>query len=743
MRELLLQTERSKRKGEEAPSGCNYLPYLNNAFVMIIIERSLTASTWDLTRPSEKSKLQTGGDRQSCLPGQAGAAGGEPDGPSGDGDGDGPGRAAPAPRPPPRGGTGRREPGRALPARPGPGSRGADPPPGSAGGAYGLMPRRGGGSSNKPTGTAAELYRVAQGGPVQGGAGDLGNPCVVVKSSYGLEQRPLKPLREGESGAASHRQRGGSGPEAARAQSRAEPPGRGAPGPATAPTGREGWGAEPPCLPAPPELPLALRRPFAAARPTEGSRGSPAAARDTRGHRSPQRAQPSRGTARPASLCPEFCAGELAAVEATLAIVVTATLAIVVTVILDATGMDQPWSVSVSVPHCVFPVLKHKIEVQGCKQDDPITSSGFVYESRNGMKVTKGPLADVAGSPGRGPCPPAPITSPQAAQVAPAATGARCGVTADPRTHPPRGCPVRGPLQPAGGRCGVTADMSFPRCPVLGRPRRSLPGAARGRVTAAAPLLPGMLPNAPGTRRPGWGPFPCQHGESRSARGKVSSHPRQGARGTGRTWDLGGRDPAEAVPTGGTAAACGNPPRAAASLKCHRLKLGEFRKESRVTYLKRKVDNIKQSLASSPRSGSGSANQLKSPPAPAGHAGWGRGRGEARRGRRIARSGAGWKARRGAERGAEQILREIGAFTARAERAAARTHAPRFPEWHVGCPADGFPPGGAGAAPQGWGPSGTPGAGLQSRPGVCPPDRNPVQPAEVRGGCGVRFPRSY
>lgn len=156
MRELLLQTERSKRKGEEAPSGCNYLPYLNNAFVMIIIERSLTASTWDLTRPSEKSKLQAGGgDRQSCLPGQAGAAGGEPDGPSGDGDGrvpsprappgerrhfprrgfppsprQGPGHAAPAPRPPPRGGTGRREPGRALPARPGPGSRGADPPPG-------------------------------------------------------------------------------------------------------------------------------------------------------------------------------------------------------------------------------------------------------------------------------------------------------------------------------------------------------------------------------------------------------------------------------------------------------------------------------------------------------------------------------------------------------------------------------------------------------------------------------------
>lgn len=61
MRELVLRKERSKRKGEEAPSGCNYLPHLNNAFVMIIIERSLTASTWDLTRPSEKQKLQTRG----------------------------------------------------------------------------------------------------------------------------------------------------------------------------------------------------------------------------------------------------------------------------------------------------------------------------------------------------------------------------------------------------------------------------------------------------------------------------------------------------------------------------------------------------------------------------------------------------------------------------------------------------------------------------------------------------------
>lgn len=134
-------------------------------------------------------------------------------------------------------------------------------------------------------------------------------------------------------------QTGGSGPEAARAQSRAEvrqprrqrpsglflrlalhrrpaprfalprpppqPPGRGAPGPATAPTGRGGvgWGAEPPCLPAPPwPGPAAALRRRPAGRPTEGSRGSPAAARDTRGHRSPQRAQPSRGTARPASL---------------------------------------------------------------------------------------------------------------------------------------------------------------------------------------------------------------------------------------------------------------------------------------------------------------------------------------------------------------------------------------------------------------------------------------------------------
>lgn len=77
MRQLLSQKERSKRKGEEAPSGCNYLPHLNNAFVMIIIERSLTASTWDLTRPSEKlhKKICKFGDWQSCLPGQPGAAG--------------------------------------------------------------------------------------------------------------------------------------------------------------------------------------------------------------------------------------------------------------------------------------------------------------------------------------------------------------------------------------------------------------------------------------------------------------------------------------------------------------------------------------------------------------------------------------------------------------------------------------------------------------------------------------------
>lgn len=200
MRELLLQTERSKRKGEEAPSGCNYLPYLNNAFVMIIIERSLTASTWDLTRPSEKSKLQAGGGtgKAACQARPALRAG-SPTAPAGTG-------TAGCRRPGPLRGSGDTFPdvafplphakGRATPRRPHARRRGEEPaggsraglcphgqgraaagpipPPGSAGGAYGLMPRRGDGSSNKPTGTAAELYRVAQGGPVQGGAGDLG-----------------------------------------------------------------------------------------------------------------------------------------------------------------------------------------------------------------------------------------------------------------------------------------------------------------------------------------------------------------------------------------------------------------------------------------------------------------------------------------------------------------------------------------------------------------------------------------
>lgn len=43
---------KEQKEGEKALSVCNYLPHLNNAFVVIIIEHSLTASTWDLTRTS-------------------------------------------------------------------------------------------------------------------------------------------------------------------------------------------------------------------------------------------------------------------------------------------------------------------------------------------------------------------------------------------------------------------------------------------------------------------------------------------------------------------------------------------------------------------------------------------------------------------------------------------------------------------------------------------------------------------
>lgn len=130
----------------------------------------------------------------------------------------------------------------------------------------------------------------------------------------------------------------------------------------------------------------------------------------------------------------------------------------------------------------------------------------------------------------------------------------------------------------------------------------------------------------------------------------------------------------------------------------------------------------------------------------------------------MARSGAGWKARRGAEKGAEQILREIGAFMARAKGPAARTHAPRFPEWHiafrlfviplscgtlrqlpsarVSAPRNG-PATGGGLAGRAHLPSagvqqGTPGPGLQTLPGVSPPDRNPEQgPRRLRGSVPV------
>lgn len=43
---------KEQKEGEKALSVCDYLPHLNNAFVVIIIEHSLTASTWDLTKTS-------------------------------------------------------------------------------------------------------------------------------------------------------------------------------------------------------------------------------------------------------------------------------------------------------------------------------------------------------------------------------------------------------------------------------------------------------------------------------------------------------------------------------------------------------------------------------------------------------------------------------------------------------------------------------------------------------------------
>lgn len=66
MRELLFRKERSKRKGDEAPSGCNYLPHLNNAFVMIIIERSLRLPR-GISQDPAKNKNCRLGDWQGCL----------------------------------------------------------------------------------------------------------------------------------------------------------------------------------------------------------------------------------------------------------------------------------------------------------------------------------------------------------------------------------------------------------------------------------------------------------------------------------------------------------------------------------------------------------------------------------------------------------------------------------------------------------------------------------------------------
>lgn len=77
MRELLFRKERSKRKGDEAPSGCNYLPHLNNAFVMIIIERSLRLPR-GISQDPAKNKNCRLGDWQGCLLGQSGSWGGGP-----------------------------------------------------------------------------------------------------------------------------------------------------------------------------------------------------------------------------------------------------------------------------------------------------------------------------------------------------------------------------------------------------------------------------------------------------------------------------------------------------------------------------------------------------------------------------------------------------------------------------------------------------------------------------------------
>lgn len=80
MRELFLPKERSKTEGEEAPSGYNYLPHLNNAFVVIIIEQSLTASTWDLTGASENIKIAHWNTGKASCPARPGWCCGHRDG---------------------------------------------------------------------------------------------------------------------------------------------------------------------------------------------------------------------------------------------------------------------------------------------------------------------------------------------------------------------------------------------------------------------------------------------------------------------------------------------------------------------------------------------------------------------------------------------------------------------------------------------------------------------------------------
>lgn len=112
----------------------------------------------------------------------------------------------------------------------------------------------------------------------------------------------------------------------------------------------------------------------------------------------------------------------------------------------------------------------------------------------------------MAGSPGRRPCPPAPVTSPQAAQVAPAATGARCGVTADP---PPRvagaGSPParRGPVR--GHRRHVVSPV-----PAAGSSPAVAPRSCPGQGHGSRPAAPRDAPKRPRDTPARLGPFPLR-----------------------------------------------------------------------------------------------------------------------------------------------------------------------------------------------------------------------------------------